>query len=215
MRSATRLFLLIAGLSLLVSGAANTQTITSGVKLGIDFSALPNAGQVIDQVVRLNSVDTSSKVGVIGGGFVQFAFRGRLAFQPELLFVMKGVKLDEAANGGTVTARVNYLEFPLLVRYTAPVSTGTAYALAGPSFGVKAGTSAQLDAGRQTVDQNIDSAIRSLDAGLTFGAGLERGRYLIEVRYTFGLTDTATDTYPHTDSLKHRVFAILAGVKFK
>jgi hypothetical protein len=209
------LFTVTAGLLLFPARALHAQTVTSGLKLGIDFAALPNAGEIIDPIVHQTSVDTASKVGLMVGGFVRFAIRERLAFQPELLFVMKGVKLDEAASGGTVSARVNYLEFPLLARYAAPVHSGTAYVIGGPSFSIKASTSAHLDTSSQTVDENIDSAIRNFDTGLTFGAGWERGRYLVEARYTLGLTDIATDTSPHADSLRNRVFGILVGIKLK
>jgi hypothetical protein len=126
------------------------------VKGGIDFSSLPNAGEVIDQSVKLQSTETSSKVGAVLGGFVMFPITDRLAFQPELAFVMKGVKLNEGS-GGTVTASLRYLEFPMLIRYAVAVGTHTGYLLVGPTFGVKAGTSAQLDGPNQTIDENIDA----------------------------------------------------------
>src|ERR1700733_1549839 len=75
------------------------QTISVGVKVGVDFSSLPNAGEVIDQVVKQPSTETSSKVGALFGGFVTVPFWNRLALQPELQFVMKGAKLNEAASG--------------------------------------------------------------------------------------------------------------------
>lgn len=216
MRRVMRLLLLVSGSLLGTAGSAGAQVpIASGVMAGIDFSALPNAGQVVDQIVGHSSADTSSKVGAAFGGFVEFRLRDRLSFEPGLLFVTKGVKLDESANFGTVTANVRYLEFPLLVRYATSMGAGTVYGLVGPSFGVKADTSAQLDTSGTTVEQDIDAAIRSFDMGLVFGGGLERGRYLLEARYTLGMTDIATAVYPHTDSLQNRVFAVFAGLKFK
>jgi len=202
----------------LVMGSASmiqAQTITTGVKVGIDFSSLPNAGAVIDQIVKQPSTETSSKVGALFGGFVTVPFWNRLALQPELQFVMKGTKLNEAAAGGTVSASVRYLEFPVLLRYTMPVGEQTAYLLVGPAFGVKAGTSAQLDGPNGTSDVEIDPAIRTFDAGLAFAGGLEYRRYFFELRYTQGLIDVATDTYPHTDSVKNRTIAIAAGIRFK
>lgn len=214
MRTAMRHFLVGTACWFLTIGSAPAQTITAGVKAGVALTSVPNAGEVMDQISRTSSVDVSSKLGVTGGGFVQFAFNDRFSFQPELLLVMKGAKLDQAGNAGTVTSGVTYLEFPLLARFTAPVSQDlTAYVLAGPSFAVKAGTSAELDGPGQTVELNIDTAIGSRDFGLAFGGGLERGRYLIEARYTFGLIDIANSTYDHEDSLKNRVFAIMVGMR--
>jgi hypothetical protein len=204
----------VTAVIVLAAGAGYAQTVQAGVKVGIDFSSLPNAGQVVDQIVKIPSTETSSKTGVVLGGFVMFPLMDRLAFQPELAFVMKGVKLNEG-NGGTVTASLRYLEFPMLIRYAIPVDKHTGYVLVGPTFGVKASTSAKLEAPSQSTDYNIDPAIRTFDAGLAFAGGIEYGRYLFEARYTQGLTDVGTDVYPHPDSLKNRVFTILAGIRLK
>jgi hypothetical protein len=204
----------VTAVIVLAASVGHAQTVQAGVKVGIDFSSLPNAGQVIDQIVKIPSTETSSKTGVVLGGFVMFPIRDRLAFQPELTFVMKGVKLNEG-NGGTVTANLNYLEFPMLIRYAMAMDKHTGYVMAGPTFGVKASTSAKLDAPSQSTDFNIDPAIRTFDAGLAFAGGIEYNRYLFEARYTQGLTDVGTDVYPHADSVKNRVFTIQAGIRLK
>jgi hypothetical protein len=210
-----RVSMLAIALSLCCAAGIHAQTITTGVKVGIDFSSMPNAGGVIDQVVRQPSTETSSKAGALFGGFVIVPFWNHLAVQPELQFVMKGVNLNEAAGAGTVSARVRYLEFPVLLRYTVPVGEHTGYVLVGPTFGVKAGTSAELDGPSQTSDINIDSAIRTFDGGLALAGGLEYDRYFFEVRFTQGLNDVAAEAFPHADSVKNRVLAISAGIHFK
>jgi hypothetical protein len=134
--------------------------------------------------------------------------------QPELQFVMKGTKLNEAG-GGTVSASIRYLEFPVLLRYSVPVGEHSGYVLVGPTFGVKAGTSAKLDGSSQTADVDIDSAIRTFDGGLAFAGGLDYRRYFVELRYTQGLNDVAADVFPHTESVKNRNIAISAGIRFK
>ncbi len=218
MRIAKAFVGLIGILFVFTPGTASAQLVDKGVKAGISFTGLPNAGEVIDHIVdptgSTPSVDTTSRVGAAIGGFARFRINDRAGFQPELLFVMKGVKLDERG-GGTASVRLNYLEFPLLFRYSAPESSrGAAYAFAGPSFGVKVSTSAQVDANGQTRDVNVDAAIKSPDVGLTFGGGVENNHFLVEGRVTFGLTDIATDTNAHSDSLRNRAVLVLAGVKF-
>lgn len=195
-------------------GVASAQTVTAGVKAGIVLSSVPHAGEVVDRISQVKSVDVRSKLGLTGGGFVRFAFNDRFSFQPELLFVMKGVKLDLGANAGTVMASVNYLEFPLLARYNAPLNDVImGYILAGPAFSVKAGTSAELDRPDTNMELNIDPAFGSRDFGLAFGGGLERDRYLLEARYTFGLADIATSIFAHEDSLKNRAFSVMVGIR--
>jgi hypothetical protein len=67
----------------------------------------------------------------------------------------------------------------------------------------------------QTTDENIEGAIRTFDAAIAFGGDIDYDWYLFEARYTQGLIDIGTDIFPHPDALKNRVFAILAGVRFK
>ena len=210
-----RVSMLAISLFVLSAATIHAQTITTGVKLGIDFSSLPNAGEVIDQIVKQPSTETSSKVGALFGGFVTVPFWNQLSVQPELQFVMKGVNLNEAAGGGTVSARVRYLEFPVLLRYAVSVNDHTGYVMVGPTFGVKAGTSAELDGPNQTSVVNIDPAIRTFDGGLAFAGGLDYQRYFFELRFTQGLNDVAAESFPHSDSVKNRVFAIAAGIYFK
>ena len=214
MRTVTRSFL-ICTVGVFVTVAASAQTITGGVRIGVDLTTIPSAGAVMDQISGAPSIDVTSKPGITGGGFVKIDFTERFAFQPELMFVMKGVELQQAAEGGTVTATVNYLEFPLLVRYTDYLSDEVrGYVLGGPTFAVKTGTSAELKAPDRTLDLNIDPAFRSRDLGVAAGLGLVYGRYVLDVRYTFGLTDVATEMYAHIDSLKNRVFAVSIGLTF-
>jgi hypothetical protein len=213
MRTAFGYFLVGTACWLAGIGLASAQTITAGVKAGVVLSSLPHAGEVIDQVSKKKSVDVAAKIGLTGGGFVQFSF-DRFAFQPELLFVMKGVKLDLDANAGDVTAGINYLEFPLLARYTAPLSGDLrGFIVAGPAFAVKVGTKAKMDLDGDDVELNIDPAVGSRDFGMAVGGGIERDRYVIEARYTLGLIDIPTGSYPHDDSLTNRAFIVMVGMR--
>jgi hypothetical protein len=207
--------LLICTMSLLVAAAASAQTVTGGVRVGVDLSTVPGAGAVMDQISGAPSVDVTAKVGVTGGGFVKIDLTERFAFQPELMFVMKGVELEQAAESGTVTAGINYIEFPLLLRYTDYLSDEVrGYLVGGATIAFKAGTSSELSAPDQTRELNIDPAFASRDTGIAGGLGLVYGRYLLDVRYSLGLSDIATGVYGHSDSLKTRVFAVTVGLTF-
>jgi hypothetical protein len=199
------------GLILCASSVTSAQQLAAGVQGGIVFSSLPNAGQVVDQIVKQRSVETSSKTGPTFGGFVIIPIADRFSFQPELNFVGKGVKVKQA-NGDEFTASLRYLEFPLLLRYRASIGGTAAFLLVGPTFGVKASTSGHFDSGGS---QNIDPAISNFDGGIAFGGGVDYGRWLFELRYTLGLSDVATDLFPHSDSLKNRVFAVVVGYRLK
>src|SRR5215471_12554128 len=122
MRIATVLFGVSGIVFVLASSNASAQLVDKGVKAGIAFTMLPKAHEIVDPLVNQVSSDTTSRVGAALGGFVRFRINERTGFQPELLFVMKGVKLDERS-GGTASVRLNYLEFPLLFRYSAAESS--------------------------------------------------------------------------------------------
>jgi hypothetical protein len=198
-----------------IAGSAGAQTFNGGVKAGIAVTGVPLAGEVFDQVARQTSRDSSSKVGLTGGGYVTFPLVNRFSFQPEALFVMKGVKLSETA-GGTFSARLYYLDVPLLIRFRPTTSSERpAYLFAGPNFGIKLGSSAKLETTAQTADVDINTALKTLDLGFAFGGGIERQRYLVEARFTVGATDIGAASFPHPDALRNRTFSVMAGLKLR
>ena len=214
MRSAYKV-LIVCVASLIAAGSASAQTtVSAGVKAGAVIASVPHAGDVVDQIAGTESVDVRAKVGLTGGGFVQFVVNDRFSFQPELLFVMKGVQLDLPGDSGTVSAAVNYLEFPLLARFTTNLTDAIrGYVMVGPAFGVTVGTDGNFDATIATEELDLDPAITRRDFGLVFGGGIERSRFLLEARYNLGLTDIATDIYEHNDALRNRAFSVLIGIR--
>lgn len=209
---------LVCGACLMVAASAAAQNVTAGVKVGFVLNSIPNAGQVIDQISGYESVDVSAKTGLVGGGFVQFAFNDSFSLQPEMMFVMKGVNLDLRDNLGTASASVNYLEFPIFMRFNRSLNDMLrGFVMAGPSFGVKVGTGGELSGSQGAVegsrDFDIDPAIESKDFGLAFAGGLEWQKFMIEARYVLGLTDIATDIYFHEDNLTNRSFSIMVGLR--
>jgi hypothetical protein len=203
---------------LMAAASAAAQNVTAGVKGGFVLNSIPNAGQVIDQITGIESVDLSARFGLTGGGFVQFAFNDQFSLQPEMQFVMKGVNLDLEDNVGTATAKVNYLEFPIFVRFNRTLNdTVRGYVMGGPAFAAKVGTGGTLNGVQGAVqgsrDFDIDPAIASRDVGLAFAGGLEWQKVLVEARYVLGLTDIATDIYEHDDSLRNRSFSIMVGLR--
>jgi hypothetical protein len=208
-------------MAVLVACAAGTstayaqQTIGAGVKGGVAITGVPNSGEVLDVIVGRTSQESTSRVGLAVGGHARFPITDRIGFQPELLFVMKGVKLDEV-DGTSASLRVNYFEFPLLAHITFPISGYEAvpFLIAGPSFGVRAGSRITSDA-PGGIDQDLADTLKSLDLGLVVGGGFERGRYSLEARFTAGLTDIANTAVPHPDSLRNRAFLVMAGLKLR
>ena len=204
-----------------MSGSAGAQMFNAGIKGGTAVTSVPLAGEVFDQVADETSRDSSSKVGVTGGAYIAFPLANRLSFQPEVLFVMKGVKLTETA-GGTFSARMHYLDVPLLVRFRTPINSRMpVFLFGGPNFGIKLGSSATLrtsgtlQAPGNSVAENINPALKTLDLGFAVGGGIERGKYLYEGRFTGGITDIAAASFPHVNALRNRTFSVMVGRMFR
>src|SRR5262245_53256687 len=89
---------------------ALAQNLETGVKVGMAVTGVPNAGQVVDQLTKQPSGESTSRVGLAVGGYVRFPINDRVGFQPEAMFVMKGVQLNQNNQGGTVNVRLNYLD---------------------------------------------------------------------------------------------------------
>ena len=83
------------------------------------------------------------------------------------------------------------------------------YGLAGPTFDVN--LRSVLDTGQSFTDET-----RRLDAGVTFGGGVEWTRYLVEARYARGLrsiVEPEAASIPGQETKLHS-FVITFGVKF-
>ena len=119
--------------------------------------------------------------------------------------------------GGTAVTSV-----PLLVRFRVPINSRTpVHLFGGPNFGIKLGSSATLQSSTtlkapgKSVAQNINPALKTLDLGFAVGAGIERGQFLYEGRFTGGITDIAAASFPHVNALRNRTFSVMVGRKFR
>jgi hypothetical protein len=187
-----------------------------GVKGGLAVASIPLSGEVFDQVVGLQSIESSSKLGLTGGGYVSFPVSRLFWFQPEVLYVMKGANLKEDEGRGDLGARLHYIDVPLLLHFRVrPEQRMPGYLFGGVNFGMLVGTSARLDGPNADRDVNIEPSLKTNDVGIAFGGGIERGRFLFEARVTLGLSDIGAESYPHLDALHNRTISVLVGRKFK
>lgn len=179
----------------LVASTGNgwAQNIGGGVKVGVNVATL--SGDI--------DAEKSARTGLAVGGFLTVSKGGPLAFQPEVLFSAQGVKGKEGSD--EITYKINEVQIPLLLRVNG--SSG-AHFLVGPSIGVITGAKAEF--GSEEFDLKDD--LKSTDVGLVVGAGMSVRRFLIEARYTAGLTNILADG--SSDVNKSRVFTVLFGVGF-
>jgi hypothetical protein len=132
------------------------------------------------------SENPQSKIGLdlailcaipIGGGLFML--------QPELHWMQKGYKIDDAVPNGDITSTLNYLELPLLARVNIGGSLKV-FAFAGPSVGyLMSGTYEDELNGEKDPKDYLDDVEYSAHVGI--GAGL--GTLELDIRYIAGLGD--------------------------
>jgi hypothetical protein len=129
----------------------------------------------------------ASRLGFVGGAFLNLPFTPSLALQPELLYEQKGGQV----NGNPY--RLDYVEVPVLldISFLGPLGV-----LLGPAFAAN-------------VDNQGVSNPNSTDVGLILGAQLNFGSILVSGRYEVGLTDVSTDA-----NIQNGTFTFLAGLSF-
>ncbi len=181
-----KITLLVGCLSLFVLGSSfamadETPAVPSahfGVEGGINLSSFN--GPTVDSVY-------ASRLGFVGGLFLNLPFSPILAIQPELLYEQKGGKINDN------DYRLDYVEVPVLLDVTL---IGPFSVILGPSFSANVGSY-----GVATVNQG--------DVGVILGAELGIPVFLLSARYEVGLTDLNSDT-----KIQNGTFTLMAGISF-
>jgi hypothetical protein len=202
-----RLCSIVVALTVLTGGvaAAQEQPAAVGVKAGMNFSNLNFEGDG-------ETVSLDQRKGFVGGLFVVWPATSRVALQTEALYSQKGAQMEEGSASGKI--KLDYIDVPVLARFSSPVSGGTSFhVFAGPSFSFRVSAKAESKFEDEEESEDIDDDVERFDFGVVAGAGLEFGRFVIDGRYTWGLSNINKD---ETDDvkIKNRVFAVMAGIRF-
>ncbi|MBI4720472.1 MAG: PorT family protein [Chitinivibrionia bacterium] len=214
-----RLLCLVAVLALGFSGA-HAGPITLGAKMGL---VLSNGANMPEEWF-----DPSFKTGFTAGVFMNFAVTENFSLQPELLYTQKGATTNLFDDLLEATAKFDYVELPLLARYTIPVKGNLKpFVYAGP--GIAFNTSSELEVGISIFSTSFDisSITHTTDfivlAGGGFDLGLGAGKLLIDARFQYGFTNViqtgdfeingSTETIT-ADDFKNYAFIFMAGYGF-
>jgi hypothetical protein len=164
-------------------------------------------------IASTNDYNSSSLLGFIGGGFLTYHLTDIFSVQPEILFTMKGEKLNETIPSyGIVHSeiRFNYIEVPLLGKVTIPGMLSPNL-FVGPFFSI------------------FPENFKRTDFGLAIGGGADfditQFKIILDIRYSFSLKDAANITttlsdlsgnifYENSRDVKNKVFSIMIGISF-
>jgi opacity protein-like surface antigen len=199
--------LLAMGLALIAS-PGYAQGVTAGAKVGVNFA---NVSVDAPDDSEFNFEDQiENKTGLVVGGFVEAPITPQFSVQPEVLFSMKGFKIKDT--DPDIKTEVNVVEIPILAKFKfATMSSAKPYIVAGPGFGFVA-SAKQKEEGFDDVDLKELDVIEKFDPSFITGGGVDINKFLVEVRYDWGLKDLDKDS---DSNLKSRTFSILVGYSFK
>jgi hypothetical protein len=150
-----------------------------GVEGGIDLANFN--GQNVNDVF-------GSRLGLVGGAFLDVPVGAVLYLQPEILYAQKGGKY----NGNAYT--LNYVEVPILldIAFIGPLGL-----LVGPAFDLN------------TTNNSGISNVNNTDIGLVLGGQLNLDRFLVSCRYEVGLSNISSN-----NAVQNGTFTALVGLSF-
>lgn len=144
-----------------------------------------------------------SQSGLTLGAFVSYELNGTFSLQQEVLFTLKGSKINTMGDVWLSNIFL-YLEMPLLAKATfLPESELRPNIYAGPALAVLIGA---------FNDVGLLEDIRSYDVGFVLGGGVDIWKLSVDLRLTNGLLnfdESASDI-----DLKHQTISMLVGYAF-
>ena len=182
-----------------------------GVKGGINISSLKvDFGDV--------NITGDGRAGFLFGGWLARDFNPRVGIQVEGLFSQKGTEFNEADGlfpefSGDPSFKLSYIEFPVLARVNFPVAPATVRVLAGPTFAFNVNESVKI--GDDVEFDGDDVPLKAFEMGFALGGAVEFRKFIVDARYTWGLTDINDDEDADEVSVKNGTFTISFGYRFK
>jgi outer membrane protein with beta-barrel domain len=183
---------------------AFAQGTSKGVRGGINLSTTNITGE------NDSGTQDWQPRGVFGG-FIAWRAFSWLELQPEVLYAMKGAKREEF--GISSKLLLDYLELPVLARFSRGGTARSWYVVAGPSFGYLLRARTRADFGDATEELDIIDDVERFDLEIVAGAGIEFGRFLVDGRYGHGLSNI--DKLAEDDGkITTRTMSVTVGYKF-
>jgi hypothetical protein len=161
-----------------------------GLEAGANFSNF--IGSDLTKVSTAND----SKLGFVGGGFLCLNFGTSFGIRPEVLYEQKG----NAISGTTTTTEVDYVEVPVLLKFSLGTPAINPAILIGPSFSWNTVA---------TSSSGTISNVSSSDIGLVGGLEIDIDKFLVSGRYELGLQNVAQNT-----NVQNGTLTFLAGYSF-
>lgn len=211
MKTLTKTSIIVIALIAIFSTQSFSQT-KLGLEGGINLS---NSSFTPD-------LQSSSRTGMMFGGFAEIKVAPILSIKPGVRYVMKGFTISNQITGTQTTYKINYIEIPALLKVSFPVQQVKPYIEAGPTLSLRISANSEV-AGNQNLNQapqdaDVSQFFESTEFGLYFGGGLDfrvgnNVEMFTSFGYGLGLSNTLTAANGNITG-KNNGFRITSGVKF-
>jgi hypothetical protein len=191
---------LVFVISVWVSGIlipAMAQHIAFGFRGGLNLSNVE-----ISDPDEMDPTDTKNRPGLFVGLATEVGLSDYFALQPEFQYTQYGFKVEESFEGGTLKfdMNYNYLQIPVLAKFTIGSERAGFQVMAGPHFGFGIGDikmkAEMLNEKEEETMSWDDAEIDRFDMGFNGGIGLFAklgpGKVGMDVRYLLGLQNINT-----------------------
>ncbi len=163
-------------------------------------------GATFSNVSGPSDINSSNRTGLAVGVNLEIPVGAYTSFQPEVVFVRRGVELGNI-NSARLVAEYDSLQIPLFAKLSFDPDFSP-FLVAGPvvTFNLASRLQASSPAGTSEISFNP----KTYELGVALGGGLDVGPFFANIRYLWGLTDLDDAT----SDWKSRGLDILAGVRF-
>lgn len=170
--------------------------------------------------------DNSIHAGAVVGAVVELGFFPIAALSIQPHFVQKGTNMESPYTvfGTNVKysgpTSLNYIEIPVLLKFSLHPLPLSPYLLVGPNFGYLLSASADsLVASGNTSSSDIKNNVASTDIALDVGVGIEMEilpftSLTADLRYSLGLTNNNSSGAASSNSIHTRDIKFIVGVLF-
>jgi hypothetical protein len=202
---------------------------------------IPRAGISLAKIDGDDNTGIKQRLGFAFGVAYVKPLKGAFSFQPELLFVQKGAKLDYSESEPGIyridlsgKLVINYLEVPLLINADLPTNSPNfkVFLIAGPAFAIGLGGTTEVnfyyeEDGSVIIDEELsgkvkfgdppandssgDAYVNRFELSLQLGGGI-----IIKDKFLIDLRyGIGLTDLADDDTSRHRVFQATIGIPIK
>jgi len=194
--------------ALLVPAPASAQGVSYGAKAGL------NVSKVTFSLSGANPTITS-RYGFNIEGFVAVD-KNKAGLDIEFGYSQKGAKLDFSQQGviDTIDVKADYIEIPVFGRLNLKTSdTSVVHPYVGPVFGFKVHDEVveTQRVNNVTTTNTQSDQIKGTNVGIAIGVQFDVQKFIVDVRYDWGLMNVNKNTGSGEPEVKDRTFSLNFG----